>query len=73
MKGVKTMSLANGASKKFHCDDLSVSNIRGPSGLNVIQSLKDTMEENKLLKESLEKLTKQVKELNDKYDSLETE
>ena len=29
MKGIKTMSLANGTSKRFQVDDLSVSNIHG--------------------------------------------
>lgn len=73
MKGVKTMSLANGTAKRFHSDEIIATKIKLPGDLDVGETLKKLLEQNKKLLETNEELALKVKELNDKYDALETE
>ena len=72
MKGVKTMSLANGTAKRFHSDELIANSIRS-GGIDIGETLKTVMEDNKKLADQVKELTTKVKELQDKYDELVTE
>jgi len=73
MKGVKTMSLASATSKRFQSDDIMALRINLPDGIEVSETLKIHIEEMKKLNSSVLELKKQVKDLEDKYNSLETE
>jgi hypothetical protein len=83
MKGVKTMSLANATSKRFQSDDIITRRVHLPDGLELVETLKKMMEEQKKLSTALttitelttkvKELTDKVKELDDKLNSLEVE
>lgn len=73
MKGVKTMSLANGTAKKFQSDDIIAQRIHLPGGEELGATLAQMKAENTKLTATVKELTDKVKELQDKYDSLETE
>lgn len=69
MKGVKTMSLANGTSEKFHADKLVSSNVVIKESLmiqdlNVVEVLKQLQAEN-------EKLMDELRQLKEKVDTFE--
>ena len=79
MKGVKTMSLANATSKRFQSDDIITQRVHLPDGLELVQTLKQMIEENKKLTEIVTELTKKmtelqlkVKEVEDKLNTFET-
>jgi hypothetical protein len=73
MKGVKTMSVANGTAKRFHSDEIIAVKIKLPGDIEVGETLNKLIEDNKKLLESYKELELKIKELNDKYDALETE
>lgn len=73
MKGVKTMSLANATSKKFQSDDIVTQRIHLPEGMELVETLKKLLEENKKLSTQVVDLQKNLKELQDKVDSFEVE
>jgi predicted RNase H-like nuclease (RuvC/YqgF family) len=73
MKGVKTMSLANATSKKFQSDDIVTQRIHLPEGMELVETLKKLLEENKKLSTQVVDLQKNLKELQDKLDSFEIE
>jgi hypothetical protein len=69
MKGLKTMSLANGTAERFHADklmtqDAVISETLLVKELDVYKVLTE-------LKKQNEELVKQVKELKDKVDTFE--
>ncbi len=97
MKGVKTMSLANGTAKRFQSDDIIAQRIHMNDGIEVHATLKQLLEDNKKLNETVKQLSAakttgnasvevnkeltktindlkaKVKDLEDKYNELETE
>ena len=73
MKGVKTMSLANATSKRFQSDDIITQRVHLPGGEELVATLAQMKAENKKLTATVTELTGKVKELQDKYDALETE
>lgn len=73
MKGVKTMSLASATSKRFQSDEITTLRINLPDGIEVSETLKIHIEEMKKLNASVLELKKQVKDMEDKYNSLEIE
>lgn len=73
MKGVKTMSLANATSKRFQSDDIVTQRVHLPGGEELVATLAQMKAENKKLTATVTELTGKVKELQDKYDALETE
>jgi cell division protein FtsB len=73
MKGVKTMSVANGTAKRFQADDIVTHRVHLPGGDELVAVLAQMKAENKKLAETVKDLTGKVKELQDKYDALETE
>ena len=73
MKGVKTMSLANATSKRFQSDDIITQRVHLPGGEELVATLAQMKAENKKLTATVTELTGKVKELNDKYDSLDVE
>lgn len=73
MKGVKTMSLANATSKRFQSDDIITQRVHLPDGLELTETLKKMLEENKKLKATVGELQLKLKEVEDKVNSFETE
>lgn len=73
MKGVKTMSLANATSKRFQSDDIITQRVHLPGGLELVETLKKMLEENKKLTATVGELQLKLKELEDKVNSFETE
>ena len=79
MKGVKTMSLANATSKRFQSDDIITQRVHLPGGLELVETLKQMLEENKKLISTVTELTTKmtelqlkVKEVEDKLNTFET-
>ena len=79
MKGVKTMSLANATSKRFQSDDIITQRVHLPGGLELVETLKQMLEENKKLTSTVTELTTKmtelqlkVKEVEDKLNTFET-
>ena len=73
MKGVKTMSLANATSKRFQSDDIITQRVHLPDGLELVETLKKLLEENKKLTKIVTELQEKLKEVEDKVNSFETE
>ena len=73
MKGVKTMSLANATSKRFQSDDIITQRVHLPGGLELVETLKQMLEENKKLTAKVTELQLKVKEVEDKLNTFETE
>ena len=73
MKGVKTMSLANATSKRFQSDDIITQRVHLPDGLELVETLKQMLKENKKLSTDVIDLQAKLKELEDKVNSFETE
>lgn len=73
MKGVKTMSLANATSKRFQSDDIITQRVHLPDGLELVETLKQLLEENKKLTKTVTELQSKLKEVEDKVNSFETE
>ena len=73
MKGVKTMSLATGTVKKFQSDDIITQRVHLPEGQELVETLTQIKEENLKLVQIVNELSLKVKDLEDKYNSLETE
>ena len=73
MKGVKTMSLANGTAKRFQSDDIITQRVHLPDGLELVETLKQMLKENKKLSEDVVNLQAKLKELEDKVNSFEVE
>ena len=73
MKGVKTMSLANATSKRFQSDDIITQRVHLPEGLELVETLKQLLKENKKLTTDVVSLQAKLKELEDKVNSFETE
>lgn len=73
MKGVKTMSVATATAKKFQADDIITTRVHLPGGVELNNELSKMREENMKLNELVLELTNKIKELEDKYDSLETD
>ena len=73
MKGVKTMSLANATSKRFQSDDIITQRVHLPDGLELVETLKKIIEENKKLSKTVTELESKLKEVEDKVNSFETE
>jgi predicted nucleic acid-binding Zn-ribbon protein len=73
MKGVKTMSLANATSKRFQSDDIITQRVHLPDGLELVETLKQMLAENKKLTATVSELQLKLKELEDKVNSFETE
>lgn len=73
MKGVKTMSLANATSKRFQSDDIITQRVHLPDGLELVETLKKLLEENKKLTLTITELQGKLKEVEDKINSFETE
>lgn len=73
MKGVKTMSLANATSKRFQSDDIITQRVHLPEGLELVETLKKLLNENKKLSTEVLNLQAKLKELEDKFNSLEVE
>lgn len=72
MKGVKTMSLANATSKRFQSDDIITQRVHLPEGLELVETLKQLIEQNKKISTDLQELKKNLKEVEDKVNSFET-
>lgn len=72
MKGVKTMSLANATSKRFQSDDIITQRVHLPEGLELVETLKQLIEQNKKISTDLQELKKKLKEVEDKVNSFET-
>ena len=72
MKGVKTMSLANATSKRFQSDDIIAQRVHLPGNVELTNVLTKLMEENKKMEEMIRELSTKVKELEDKYEAIET-
>ena len=72
MKGVKTMSLANATSKRFQSDDIITQRVHLPGGLELVETLKQMLEENKKLTAKVTELQLKVKEVEDKLNTFET-
>ena len=72
MKGVKTMSLANATSKRFQSDDIITQRVHLPDGLELVETLKKLLEENKKLTKIVTELQVKLKELEDKVNLFET-
>lgn len=73
MKGVKTMSLANATSKRFQSDDIITQRVHLPDGLELVETLKKLLEENKKLTLTITELQAKLKEVEDKVNSFETD
>lgn len=73
MKGVKTMSLANATSKRFQSDDIITQRVHLPDGLELVETLKQMLAENKKLTATVSELQLKLKELEDKVNHFETE
>lgn len=71
MKGIKTMSLANGTSERFHADSLNTQNCVVTETLLIKNE--DVGKMLKELKKENEELKKVVKELKEKVDLIEIE
>lgn len=71
MKGLKTMSLANGTAERFHADKMIMQNAVITETV-LIKEL-DVYKVLTELKKQNEELVKQVKELKEKVDSIEVE
>jgi len=71
MKGIKTMSLANGTAEKFHADKMVAQNAVISESL-LVKDL-DVYTALTQLKKTNEELVNQVKELKEKVDSFEVE
>ena len=72
MKGVKTMSLANATSKRFQSDDIIVKRLHLPDNIELFETLKKMLAENKKLSTDIVDLQAKLKELEDKVNSFET-
>ena len=72
MKGVKTMSLANATSKRFQSDDIITQRVHLPNGLELVETLKQMLEENKKLTKTVGELQSKLKQVEDKVNSFET-
>ena len=72
MKGVKTMSLANATSKRFQSDDIITQRVHLPDGLELVETLKQILEENKKLTKTVGELQSKLKQVEDKVNSFET-
>ena len=73
MKGAKTMSLANATSKRFQSDDIITQRVHLPDGLELVETLRQMIKENKKLSTDVINLQVKLKELEDKVNSFETE
>ena len=73
MKGVKTMSLTNATSKRFQSDDIITQRVHLPDGLELVETLRQMLKENKKLITDVVDLQTRLKELEDKVNSFETE
>lgn len=73
MKGVKTMSVANATAKRFQSDDIITQRVHLPDGLELGETLRQMLKENKKLSTDVIDLQVKLKELEDKVDSFETE
>lgn len=73
MKGVKTMSMANGTARVFQSSDIYTERVHLPGGNELVKTLESLKTENTDLKKSVTELTQKLKELEDKVNSFETE
>ena len=73
MKGVKTMSLANATSKRFQSDDIITQRIHLPDGIEVVETIKQLLEQNKKLTQMVSELQSKLKEVDDKVNSFEVD
>lgn len=78
MKGIKTMSLANGTSKLFHAEELFSKTVKVKESLtigdvDILETVKKLTKENTDLKTALDALEKKFVALDTKVNSFETE
>lgn len=79
MKGVKSMSIANGSATRFHIEELITQSITGPTkivlkdGNDLVDTVKKMTLALTTLNKTVTELSTKVKELEDKVNSFETE